>query len=34
MEKKNTWETYNAKQLKELENINKDNKEFIENSKT
>jgi len=34
MEKKNTWETYNAKQLKELEKLNKEYREFLDNGKT
>ncbi len=34
MENKNTWETYNAKQLKELEALNQEYREFLDNGKT
>uniref|UniRef100_UPI004056B6D3 aminopeptidase n=1 Tax=Acetatifactor sp. TaxID=1872090 RepID=UPI004056B6D3 len=34
MEKKNTWETYDAKQLKKLEKLNKEYREFLDNGKT
>lgn len=34
MEKKNTWETYSSKQLKELEKINAQYRDFLDNGKT
>lgn len=34
MEKKNTWETYDEKQLKELEKLSKEYMEFLDNGKT
>lgn len=34
MEKKNTWETYDEAQLKELEALNAGYREFLDNSKT
>ncbi len=34
MEPKNVWETYSAKQLKELEVFNKDYRDFLDNGKT
>ena len=34
MEKKNTWETYSSKQLKELEKINAKYRDFLDNGKT
>lgn len=34
MEKKNTWETYDAKQLKKLEKLSKEYREFLDNGKT
>lgn len=34
MEKKNTWETYDAKQLKKLEKINQEYRNFLDNGKT
>ena len=34
MERKNTWETYNEAQLKELETLNAGYREFLDNSKT
>lgn len=34
MENKNTWETYNSKQLKELEALNQEYREFLDNGKT
>jgi len=34
MEKKNTWETYDEKQLKKLEKLNKEYREFLDNGKT
>ena len=34
MEKKNIWENYSAKQLKELEKLNQDYREFLDNGKT
>lgn len=34
MEKKNTWETYSAEQLQELEKLCKDYREFLDNGKT
>ena len=34
MEKKNTWETYSSKQLKELEKINTKYRDFLDNGKT
>lgn len=34
MEKKNTWETYSSKQLKELEKINTQYRDFLDNGKT
>ena len=34
MESKNTWELYDAKQLKELEVLSKEYREFLDNGKT
>lgn len=34
MEKKNIWENYSAEQLKELEKVNKEYREFLDNGKT
>ncbi len=34
MEKKNIWETYNARQLRELEKLNKEYRDFLDNGKT
>lgn len=34
MERKNTWETYDAKQLKELETLNQEYRKFLDNAKT
>ena len=34
MERKNTWELYDKKQLKELEKINKEYRNFLDNGKT
>ena len=34
MERKNTWETYDKKQLKALEKLNADYREFLDNGKT
>ncbi len=34
MEKKNTWETYDAKQLEELEKLSREYREFLDNGKT
>ncbi len=34
MEKKNAWENYSAKQLKELEKLNREYREFLDNGKT
>ena len=34
MEKKNTWEAYSSKQLKELEKINAQYRDFLDNGKT
>ncbi len=34
MEKKNTWETYSSKQLKELEKLNQEYRAFLDNGKT
>ena len=34
MEKKNIWENYNQKQLKELEKLNQEYREFLDNGKT
>lgn len=34
MEKKNVWETYSSKQLKELEKLNKEYRDFLDNGKT
>lgn len=34
MEKKNIWETYDAKHLKKLENLNLEYRNFLDNSKT
>ena len=34
MEKKNVWETYSSKQLKELEKLNQEYREFLDNGKT
>ena len=34
MEKKNVWETYDAEQLKELEQLNAEYREFLDNGKT
>lgn len=34
MVKKNTWETYSSKQLKELEKINAQYRDFLDNGKT
>ncbi len=34
MEKKNIWETYDAKQLKKLEKINREYRNFLDNGKT
>lgn len=34
MEKKNTWETYDAKQLKKLEKLCQEYREFLDNGKT
>lgn len=34
MEKKNTWETYDTNQLKKLEKLNEEYREFLDNGKT
>ena len=34
MEKKNTWETYDNKQLKKLEKLNQEYRGFLDNGKT
>ncbi len=34
MERKNIWETYDSKHLKKLERLNKEYREFLDNSKT
>ena len=34
MERKNTWELYEKKQLKELEKLNKEYRNFLDNGKT
>lgn len=34
MERKNVWESYSSKQLKELEVLNKDYRDFLDNAKT
>ncbi len=34
MEKKNLWETYSAKQMKELEKLNQEYRDFLDNGKT
>ena len=34
MERKNVWETYDAKQLKKLEKLNKEYRDFLDNGKT
>ena len=34
MEKKNIWENYSAKQLKELEKLNEEYRDFLDNGKT
>lgn len=34
MEKKNTWETYDTKNLKQLETLNQEYREFLDNGKT
>jgi len=34
MEQKSVWETYSSKQLKELEVVNKDYRDFLDNAKT
>lgn len=34
MEQKNVWETYSEKQLKELEKLNKEYREFLSDCKT
>ena len=34
MEKKNVWETYDAKTLKKLEKLNEEYRSFLDNGKT